>query len=143
MALFTSIAGYGKSGDIEIREEVVGLDRTLAALDAFGDGAAKELLGALYREAERILADSREEVPVDTGALRSSAHAERTHDGAIAGYGGTAIPYALRQHEELNYRHTVGKAKYLEDPYKRHASDMDDRIAAELRQIAQRQGRTT
>lgn len=136
MALLTSIAGYGKSGGIEIREEVVGLDKALAALEAFGDGAQRELISALYREAQSILTDSREEVPVDTGALRSSGHAERLHDGALAGYGGTATPYALRQHEELNYRHTVGKAKYLEDPYKRHASDMDDRIARELLQLA-------
>lgn len=28
-------------------------------------------------------------------------------------------PYAAKQHEEMSYRHTVGKAKYLEDPFRR------------------------
>lgn len=141
MALITLIAGYGKGGDIQIREQVIGLTETMQALEAFGDAAAHELIGALYREAERILADSRQEVPVDTGALRNSAHVERLPNGAEAGYGGTAIPYALRQHEDLTFYHTVGKPKYLEDPFKRHASDMDTRIAQELRHVAAFQGR--
>lgn len=54
-------------------------------------------------------------VPVDTGALRRS--------GTVTGpdvrkavqitYGGAAAPYALRQHEELNYQHPVGEARWL------------------------------
>jgi hypothetical protein len=48
------------------------------------------------------------------------------------GYGGPATPYALRQHEELDYYHTVGKAKYLEDPFRRHAARLDSDMAADL-----------
>lgn len=142
MALIGTITGYakGESGPrpIVIREEVTGLSQVMDALSAFGDRAPRELARALHREAERIMRTSKQEVPVDTGALRDSGYVEPATITAagvevILGYGGAAIPYALRQHEELSYAHTVGKAKYLEDPWKAAQTDMDERLALELR----------
>lgn len=71
--------------------------------------------------------------PVDTGDLRNDCHAEingvtvfadKKQSGtaptspqltATIGY---SLPYALRQHEELDYNHPKGgQAKYLEQPF--------------------------
>ena len=54
-------------------------------------------------------------VPVDTGVLRGSGIVTGPDpSGAVAlTFGGAAAPYAIRQHEELGYRHTVGEARYL------------------------------
>lgn len=57
-------------------------------------------------------------VPVDEGALRASGRVtgpEVRGSRAVVtlAFGGSAAPYALRQHEELQYRHTVGEARYL------------------------------
>ena len=138
MATFT-LTGYAKSGAIEITSTVVGLDKAIAAAKAFGRKAALELGGALYREGEAIMAESKGEVPVDTGTLRSTGHVNlpKRVGGEIVvelGYGGPATPYALRQHENLQFRHPVGKAKYLADPFLRHLKGMDGRLAADLRQ---------
>lgn len=138
MATF-NLTGYATAGAIEITSTVVGLDKAIAAALAFGRRAALELGGALYREAEAIMADSKLEVPVDTGVLRSTGHVTlpKRVGGEIVielGYGGPATPYALRQHETLEYGHTVGKAKYLSDPFQRRIPGMDDRLAADLQQ---------
>lgn len=94
------------------------------------------LAGALYREAEAMMAESKREVPVDTGALRDSGHVRQPEEIGSEivvelGYGGPGIPYALVQHEKP-FRHTVGKWKYLSDPVRRRAADLDQRLAAEL-----------
>jgi hypothetical protein len=73
---------------------------------------------------EEIMADVKNSrpgrgVPVDTGALRSTGRVE----GGLSGpailarvtldFGGPAAPYALIQHERLDYHHPVGEARYL------------------------------
>jgi len=54
-------------------------------------------------------------VPVDTGALRRSGIVigPDTRKAVQITYGGAAAPYALRQHETLEYRHPVGEARWL------------------------------
>lgn len=87
---------------------------------------------------KRILPQSQAEVPVDTGALRSTGRVTRTNKTATGSvvnvtisYGGKWgtgaigtsgrlsirkwVDYALIQHE-ADYSHRVGKKKYLEDP---------------------------
>ena len=64
--------------------------------------------------AEHLLTASQAQVPVDEGTLRRSGAASQDGDTAAVSYD---TPYAVRQHEELGYRHPRGgKAKYLEDP---------------------------
>jgi hypothetical protein len=84
-------------------------------------------LAALAVEAEHIMADSLRQVPVDTGVLRGSATVgQPVFRGGVAsidmGYGGAAKAYAWVQHERTDYRHSHGKAKFLEDPFMAHAS---------------------
>ena len=54
-------------------------------------------------------------VPVDTGALRQTGRVDGPDARGVVrlSFGGAAASYALRQHEDLSYRHTVGEARYL------------------------------
>lgn len=102
-------------------------------------------LKALRTGAEAILTEAIDEAPIDTGTLRRSGTVTvgKLPDGAqvyakaesgtemkdafpgVAGKGKAVYisfntPYALRQHEELDYNHPRGgKAKYLEGPFNR------------------------
>ena len=103
-------------------------------------------LKALRTGAEAILTEAIDEAPIDTGTLRRSGTVTvgGLPDGAQvykAAESGTEMkdafpdkigkektvyisfntPYALRQHEELDYEHPRGgKAKYLEDTFNRN-----------------------
>lgn len=64
--------------------------------------------------AEHILGEARQIAPIEEGTLVRS--------GATAAEGKSAVvyfdtPYAVRQHEDMTFRHDAGRqAKYLEDP---------------------------
>lgn len=131
-----------------ITHNIRGLDQAIAAARAFGRKAAHEMGGAMYREMEAVMADAKDkdEVPVDLGTLRSTGHVQppRNESGGIvvrAGFGGPAAGYALKVHEDLDVRHTTGKARYLADPFNRRSDGMDDRMAADLRTRLARAGR--
>lgn len=51
------------------------------------------------------------------GTLRASAsvHEDAARKAVHISFN---TPYAAKQHEELGYHHSVGKAKYLEDPFR-------------------------
>jgi len=124
--------------------KVSGLPKVMKALKSLGDKGPKAMGGALFREGESIMGDSKEKfVPVVTGNLRSSGHVDKpkiTTKGASVelGFGGPAAPYALAVHENPNTGKTaegsrVGEWKYLETPYKQHLKDMDERVAKDMR----------
>jgi hypothetical protein len=87
----------------------------------------------LQLAAEHLLQTSRTLVPIEEGTLERSGvasvdapalHAAVSYDG----------PYAVRQHEELTWRHDPGRqAKYLETPFAGEASAMGEIIAAQVR----------
>lgn len=104
-----------------------------------------DLLGKAVRDA-----------PVDTGDLRGSGTAafgdnviaEGTKEGSVIVTGragrsakpevtvGFSVPYAHRQHEDLEYHHPRGgKAKYLEDPLKQNAKQYVRHIAEKVREV--------
>ena len=80
--------------------------------------------------------------PKDVGTLRNTIHVEgptssgKKISGAIVA-GGPAAPYAIVQHENLQYKHKVGQAKYLEsvmlEARPTIALDIRTQIAAEMR----------
>lgn len=79
---------------------------------------------ALTAGAEAIIAAAIDEAPVETGTLRRSATVTPSPSN-VRVYGSFNTPYARRQHEELEWRHPLGgKAKYLEDPFKRMADEV-------------------
>lgn len=95
--------------------------------------------------AEQIYNDTLEEVPEDTKTLRESAFYDvqrnSTSTEAIIGYAGSNInpktgrpvsEYVVAVHEDLDATHIKGKAKFLEDPINRHASNLDTTFASNL-----------
>ncbi|UNZ18872.1 hypothetical protein [Streptomyces sp. 891-h] len=82
---------------------------------------------------EHLLQVSRARVPIEEGTLERSGTAtvdEQELTGAVA----YDTPYAVRQHEEMNYRHDAGRGpKYLEQPLNEEAAAMQQIIAAQVR----------
>lgn len=100
-----------------------------AILAAERQGAVRGLRLA----AEHVLAESRRRVPIEEATLERSGTAtvdESTLTAAVA----YDTPYAVRQHEELNYQHDAGRtAKYLEAPMAEEADTVAEIIAAQVR----------
>ncbi|HXH11157.1 MAG TPA: HK97 gp10 family phage protein [Alphaproteobacteria bacterium] len=123
-----------------------GLPETLQALAALNGDVQAVLPGALFQVGEQIMTEAKALTPVDTGALRASGtvlppEQDGTTVRVVLGFGGPAIPYALRQHEDVTLRHTVGQAKFLEQPFNAIAGQLDTHLAAAVRRIVQARSR--
>jgi hypothetical protein len=114
----------------------------LAGLAAYKEKATTAVGIALFFEATDIMENpngARDQAPVDTTALRESGKvlpAAFEPDGVTVtlGFGDSAIKYAHRQHEELEWHHPKhGKAKYLEDPIDAAKDGFLDRIATRVK----------
>ncbi|WP_404959015.1 hypothetical protein [Streptomyces sp. 147326] len=96
-------------------------------------GTRAGAIRGLRLAAEHILAESRKRVPIEEATLERSGTAtvdEADLKAAIS----YDTPYAVRQHEELTYRHDAGRtAKYLEGPMTTEAAQAAEIIAAQLR----------
>jgi len=90
---------------------------------------------ALREEAETIMTDSKQRVPVDTGVLRASGFVQPVEDGVRLAYGGAASDYAIYVHENLDANHPVGEAKYLERPVLEALPGLAERVAKTMIQI--------
>ncbi|MHA3724322.1 hypothetical protein ACXR2T_10625 [Leucobacter sp. HY1910] len=89
---------------------------------------------ALNHAAELLRGDSVPLAPVDRGPLRASAQVTPATEGGLTAYVSYDTPYAARQHEELDWRHDDGQAKYLEAPLVANADTYNQAIAARLGQ---------
>jgi len=112
-----------------------GLMKKLAALGAKAETIAG---AAIYQEAERIMAKSKHETPVDLGNLRatgvvSEPEIRGNHVVVTLGFGGPAAPYAIVQHERLDFVHKVGKAKFLEGPTLEAVAGMEARLGNRIK----------
>lgn len=76
--------------------------------DAISQAARQGLRDAAEYTRERAV----QRTPVMDGVLRNSAKVSQ--DGLTAAISFNT-PYAIKQHEELGYRHKDGEAKYLEN----------------------------
>lgn len=93
---------------------------------------------ALTQAAEDILGEAVDEAPVDEGTLRRSGTATPAPSESAV-YISFNTPYALRQHEVRTYRHPRGgKAKYLEDPFKRIAPKAPRLVQLRVREALRR-----
>ncbi|MDT8442373.1 MAG: hypothetical protein RQ723_12040 [Desulfuromonadales bacterium] len=125
----------------QVEVEFRGLDDAVREIRRMGQAAIDEVPGALLREGERIMARSKNEVPVDTGTLRSSGHVEGPAKRGLAAevtlaYGGPSAQYAAVVHE----KHRTA-SKYLERPMRTAAATMGRRIAADIRRALDRAAR--
>lgn len=99
-------------------------------IEALLEGASVQ---GLTLAAEHLLQVSRTEVPLDEATLERSGVASVDADSQTAAVSYSTV-YAVRQHEELTWRHAPGrKAKYLEDPMHAERDTMLALIASELR----------
>lgn len=81
---------------------------------------------------DRLAAASKEQVPLDQGPLKNSCYVDVADDGS-SGTVSYDTPYAVVQHENMEYQHQRGrKAKYLEDPAN------DKTVLAEMRTLMAR-----
>lgn len=88
---------------------------------------------ALYSEGVGIYHAARARVPIDSGYLRDSAYVTRPNPKAqrISIEVGFGAEHATLQHEETQYLHTQGEAKYLQKALEDRSSGFLERLAAQ------------
>lgn len=124
---------------IRIEAKVTGSEKIISMLRKHKESAIQALKRKLYQEAEAIMTQSKELVPVDTGNLRDNGGVVDlpVQEGGYIiqklGYGGTAAPYAIFVHENTVVFHKVGMAKFLEIPFRQAQKGMAERIATGMR----------
>lgn len=92
-----------------------GFDVFHKELTLFKSKKTKALERGLYKAGLFIQRKAQKLTPVDTGNLKGSAFTKiRYKRGKPKVIVGFSASYALRVHEDLNMRHTNGRAKFLE-----------------------------
>ncbi|MBB6415835.1 hypothetical protein [Streptomyces sp. AK010] len=96
-------------------------------------GTRAGAIRGLRLAAEHVLERARARVPIEEGTLERSGVASVDEEALTAAVS-FDTPYAVRQHENLNYRHDSGRsAKYLEGPLTEQADTVAAIIAAQVR----------
>jgi hypothetical protein len=97
-----------------------------------GRGKAKAERG-LQLALEHVLAESNRMVPLEEGTLERSGKVSMDA-GTLTGTVSYDTPYAVRQHEEMTWRHAPGRqAKYLETAVNASRQECLRIMQAELR----------
>ncbi|MFF7485644.1 hypothetical protein ACFZBC_09110 [Streptomyces luteogriseus] len=100
-----------------------------AASRQIREGAA----AGVYLAAEHVLGLATNVVPLDEGYLQSTGTAS-VDTPSLTGMVSFDGPYAVRQHEELSWRHAPGRtAKYLENSLNAARPEVAAIIAAQVR----------
>ena len=128
---------------IRITHEITGIEKIRALIKSHKEKAVQALKRELYVEAEGIMTQSKELVPVDTGNLRDSGTvALPRQEGSVVlqelGFGGSAADYAVYVHENTVVFHPVGMAKFLEIPFRQAQRGMIERIVAGMQKTLKR-----
>ena len=124
-----------------------GTPRLRAVLRRLVADAPKAMARALFTEANLIMGEAKKQTPVDSGNLRASGHVQPPVEtpGKVSvtlGFGGPAggggantadVGYAVLVHEDLQAKHKVGNAKYLERPMLAAAKGLEGRLAKRMR----------
>ncbi|WP_433355631.1 hypothetical protein ACQP25_17260 [Microtetraspora malaysiensis] len=89
----------------------------------------------LRHATEHVLAVSNQRVPHEAGTLERSGAAV-VHEADLVGIVSYDTPYAVVQHENLDYKHKAGRtAKFLELAMREEAEVVKLMIAKQLRQV--------
>lgn len=105
-----------------------------AQVNATAKAAAKR---GLRKCAADLQQKSAAEAPIHLGDLRANCSVTpfRETPKGIALRVGYDLPYAVKQHEHIEYRHPMGgKAKYLEDPFNANKARYQNVIAQIIRE---------
>lgn len=128
-----------------VKFELKGVQKVLEELKRTQENMAIAAGGAMYLEGWNVMTEAKQNAPVDMGPLRDSGYVtlpERAQDGRMTvelGFGGIAKDYAVRQHEELTWRHEVGGPKFLENA--QHNASPERMRAFFLQLLAQGSGK--
>lgn len=96
-------------------------------------GGKRRAARGLQLALEHILAESNKMVPLEEGTLMRSGQISMD-EGSLTGSVSYGTPYAVRQHEELGWRHPNGRqAKYLETAVNTSRAECARIIQAEMR----------
>lgn len=110
----------------------------------------EKFVNTVNTEAEKALAEGGERIkraavlltPVKTGALRASARVDNAKDenGAemAVSFGGGAVNYAVRVHEDLTMNHPTGQAGFLRIAAEQTQAQMDQAVASGLKKAARK-----
>lgn len=107
----------------------------------------KAMRGLTFRGEIIMTRSKRDFCPVKDGTMRSTGHVvpDEQKLSVTLGYGGPAgignvgetndeaVGYAIIQHEELSYAHTVGEAEYLKKPMEEAASTLARDLASDIK----------
>lgn len=102
------------------RMKTRGLQQSARAIEALARKSGEHMVSGMRVIGEMINTDVKASrpgagVPRDQGILASTGRVTGPDASGVVEitYGGAAASYALRQHEDLRYRHKVGEARYL------------------------------
>ena len=117
---------------------VTGEKDVIAALTEWQIKYPRATSAAVYAEGLRIYTRSQEQVPVDTGRLRASGILFPTKTrglkfSVVIAYG---TDYGLDVHERTEIGHVVGKAKFLEDPWREAQGGILQRILMDAKKYS-------
>ncbi|MGV9662581.1 hypothetical protein [Nocardia niigatensis] len=94
------------------------------------DAAREGIDEGLFQAAEVLLAHANQLVPMEEGTLMNSGTAEVADGKGRVGYN---TPYALIQHEALDFQHPGGRsAKYLEKPLNQLGPELEAIVGAAI-----------
>lgn len=133
-----------------VKVEWTGDKELIAKINRHRDAMPQILASVLYMEGEECMSASKPLVPVLHGFLRASGFVQLpVLDGPTVtvelGFGGVAgagnqdgetndqpVGYAVYVHEDLTAHHTVGQAKFLEQPFNERKESMSERMGGRI-----------
>lgn len=87
----------------------------------------------LYDAGEHVLGQANRTVPIEEGTLAGSGDVDADEDSATISYD---TAYAIRQHEEVQYRHASGRrAKWLELTMQEEVNAVRNFLADRMRAV--------
>ena len=103
----------------------------------------QEICQAIENEVQKRLVDcaqdlvevSNDRTPLDSGDLRGSIKEDTKELDKLIVKVGSNLPYAARQHEEMDYKHMNGGAKYLERPLDEKAQTYINYVSAGVSEV--------
>jgi len=126
---------------VSVRLEVKGVREVVRAIRDYAKRYPKQTAKALYAEGFGVQGLAMKLAPVEFAVLRASAYtAPPTLTGGTKSFEvetGFGTEYAVKQHEELRYRHPRGgQAKYLEAALKQRLAGMLPRLRSAIEAMA-------
>lgn len=114
--------------------KVKGLREMRANIRKVQKNLPAQMREAVKAEAETILAEAKARTPVRTGQLRASGRVVMAEDELKAAivFGDEIADYAVQVHEDLEAKHEIGEAKFLERPLMEAAPDLAARLARRI-----------